>query len=75
MRLMEWCIGDRDACGCFSGERIVAGGCLSSEPSDGMRLSWPPDSLTVLMMEADGVTEAEIGALLLKVARARDRGR
>jgi hypothetical protein len=71
---MEWRIENHDACGCFSGEHVVSGGCLSSELCDGMRLSWPPDPLTMLMMEADGVTEADLSALLLKVARARDFG-
>jgi hypothetical protein len=34
-------------------------------------LAWPPDSLTRLLMDADGVTEAELSGLLQRVAAAR----
>jgi hypothetical protein len=34
-------------------------------------LAWPPDSLTRLLMDADGVTEGELSGLLRRVAAAR----
>jgi hypothetical protein len=37
-------------------------------------LGWSPDSLTKLLMDADGVTEAELNGLLRKVAAARGGG-
>jgi hypothetical protein len=33
--------------------------------------SWPPDPLTRLLMEADGVTEAALNGLLQRIAVAR----
>lgn len=36
-----------------------------------LQLSWPPDPLTQLVMQADGVTEAELRGLLQRVAAAR----
>jgi hypothetical protein len=41
-------------------------------PSCQMRLAWPPDPLTRLLMDADGVTEADFDALLRKVAAELD---
>jgi hypothetical protein len=32
------------------------------------RLGWPPDSLTRLMMKADGVTEEALGVLVRRIA-------
>jgi hypothetical protein len=40
-------------------------------PGNGLPPVWPPDSLTRLLMEADGVTEAGLGGLLQRVAAAR----
>jgi hypothetical protein len=40
-------------------------------PGNGLPPVWPPDSLTRLLMEADGVTEAELGGPLQRVAAAR----
>jgi hypothetical protein len=40
-------------------------------PGSGSPLVWPPDSLTRLLMDVDGVTEAELGGLLQRVAAAR----
>jgi hypothetical protein len=39
-----------------------------------LRLAWPPDSLTRLLMDADGVTETELDGLLRRVAEARAGG-
>jgi hypothetical protein len=43
-------------------------------PGCGTRITWPPDPLTRLLMEADGVMETELDAILLRVAAARARG-
>jgi hypothetical protein len=37
----------------------------------GQRLVWPPDPITRLLMEADGVTEIELDGLLRRIAAAR----
>jgi hypothetical protein len=34
-----------------------------------LQVAWPPDALTRLLMEADGVTESALDALLRRVAR------
>jgi hypothetical protein len=39
-------------------------------PSCELRLAGPPDALTRLLMEADGVTEADFDALLRRIAVA-----
>jgi hypothetical protein len=38
------------------------------------RLGWPPDSLTRLMMKADGVTEEALGILVRRIAAVLARG-
>jgi hypothetical protein len=43
----------------------------SKQACRGRELAWPPDALTRLLMQADGVTEIEIDDLLRRVAAAR----
>jgi hypothetical protein len=43
----------------------------SGPPCCRLRLTSPPDPLTRLLMEADGVTEADLDALLGQVITAR----
>jgi hypothetical protein len=42
----------------------------SAQPSCQLRLAWPPDPLTRLLLQADGVTEADFDALLRRAAAA-----
>ena len=46
----------------------------SSLPCCGLQLTSTPDKLTQLLMVADGVTEADLNALLRKVVLARAGG-
>ena len=46
----------------------------SALPCCGLQLTSPPDRLTQLLMMADGVTEADLNALLRKVVLARAGG-
>jgi hypothetical protein len=39
-----------------------------------LKLAWPPDPLTRLLMDADGVTESELDGLLRRVVEARADG-
>ena len=48
----------------------VASGCRSGLELCHLRLLSPPDPLTRLLMEADGVSEADLDALVRKVATA-----
>lgn len=43
---------------------------LNSCPHNGL-VAWPPDDLTRLLMEADGVTESELERLLKRVGQRR----
>jgi hypothetical protein len=72
MALTKWRTEDPVAYSGLPASRVVATCCPSGAPRDGLRLFWPPDPLTRLMMDADGVTEAYLGDLLLKVAGAHD---
>jgi hypothetical protein len=51
----------------LSAERMSGSG----RPCCGLQLTSPPDPLTRLLMEADGVTEAYLDALLSQVITAR----
>jgi hypothetical protein len=44
-----------------------------SEPNCSPALLWPPDDLTRPMMQADGVTEADLEVLLRGIAASRAR--
>jgi hypothetical protein len=54
-----------------SQQRVVTRMSRSGRPCCRLRLTSPPDPLTRLLMEADGVTEADLDALLRQVIAAR----
>ncbi|MEJ0015205.1 MAG: hypothetical protein WDN25_01325 [Acetobacteraceae bacterium] len=43
---------------------------MADRPSCALRLASPPDPLTRMLMEADGVTESELDVLVQQVARS-----
>jgi hypothetical protein len=53
-----------ETCGCMM--------CEGHPSRQSLRMVWPPDALTRLLMKADGVAESTLDALLQRVARTRE---